>query len=436
MKKRRLGKLTDNLALKIISVIIAVVIWYVVVDYNDPITQRSISGVEVQVENGAYIANGKRVYHIDEQYKTISVIVEGNYSVVSKLTAADIQVTADMTEIVDMDTDPVYVPLQVSCAGISRENLTLPRETIPVNIENVASREFAITVDTGGTRPDKDYEIGSMRSSMDSVVISGPQSIINTIGSVVAEINVNGMAASGSVTADLSVYDMADRELSATTVSDDLSFDGSGVPEIEVQVELWQKRSGVRFQVEGYTGEPAQGYEVTEISTTPEEITVAGTQEALDILKDKGNVITIPEELVSVEGASGDLQIKDIDISDLLPENMITATNAVNTVTVNVTVLPWGSREFALDVENISVQYLSSDLAVSYDSAEIDVRVKGTEQELEELSASQISASIDLNGKTAGDYTVPVSVSLPDGYELVDSVEISVHLRERTGTSQ
>ena len=121
---------------------------------------------------------------------------------------------------------------------------------------------------------------------------------------------------------------------------------------------------------------------------------------------------------------------------DLLPENMITATNAVNTVTVNVTVLPWGSREFALDVENISVQYLSSDLAVSYDSAEIDVRVKGTEQELEELSASQISASIDLNGKTAGDYTVPVSVSLPDGYELVDSVEISVHLRERTGTSQ
>lgn len=191
------------------------------------------------------------------------------------------------------------------------------------------------------------------------------------------------------------------------------------MPEIEVQVELWQKRSGVRFQVEGYTGEPAQGYEVTEISTTPEEITVAGTQEALDILKDKGNVITIPEELVSVEGAGGDLQIKDIDISDLLPENMITATNAVNTVTVNVTVLPWGSREFALDVENISVQYLSSDLAVSYDSAEIDVRVKGTEQELEELSASQISASIDLNGKTAGDYTVPVSVSLPDGYELV-----------------
>ena len=59
MKKNLLGKLTDNLALKIISVVIAIAIWYIVVDYNDPMIQRSISNVEVQVENGAYIANGK-----------------------------------------------------------------------------------------------------------------------------------------------------------------------------------------------------------------------------------------------------------------------------------------------------------------------------------------------------------------------------------------
>ena len=41
MKKNLLAKLTENLALKIISVIIAIAIWYVVVDYNDPVIQRS-----------------------------------------------------------------------------------------------------------------------------------------------------------------------------------------------------------------------------------------------------------------------------------------------------------------------------------------------------------------------------------------------------------
>ena len=119
MKKNLLGKLTDNLALKIISVVIAIAIWYVVVDYNDPMIQRSISNVEVQVENGAYIANGKRVYHIDEQYKTISVIVEGNRSVVSRLTANDIKVTADMTEAVDLDSDPDW---RLSSTGERRED--------------------------------------------------------------------------------------------------------------------------------------------------------------------------------------------------------------------------------------------------------------------------------------------------------------------------
>ena len=430
MKKNLLAKLTENLALKIISVIIAIAIWYVVVDYNDPVIQRSISGVEVQVRNASYVANGKRVYHIDDQYNTISVIVEGNRSAVSGLTASDIIVTADLTQIVDMESTPyVYVPLDVSCPGISRENISLPRETIPITIEDIASQKFAISVDTGGTRPDKDFEIGSMRASMDSVTISGPQSIVNTIGSVVAEINVNGLSENGAVTAELKIYDTADNELSETTLEDDLSFDGTGVPEIEVQVELWRKRSGVRFQVETQ-GEPAEGYPISGITTTPGEITVAGTDEALEELKQQGNIITIPAELISVEGISSDTEFTDIRISDLLPEDTMLASNVSETVTVQVAVLPLGSQEFDLDVDQIVTNNLGSNLTVSYSSAELAIRVQGTEQDLEELQVSDISASIDLAGKTAGDYTVPVEIVLPAGYELVEVVTIAVQLRE------
>ncbi len=432
MKKNLLSKLTDNLALKIISVVIAVVIWYMVVDYNDPIVQRSISGVEIQVRNGSYVANGKRVYHIDDQYKTISVIVEGNRSAVRDLNAEDILVTADLTQIVDMNSTPyVYVPLSASCPGISREDITLPRQTIPITIENIASQEFAISVDTGGTKPDKDYEIGRLRASMDTVTVSGPESIIRSIDSVVAEISVSGMAASGEVTAELHIFDTAGNELSATTLEDDLSFDGSGIPEIEVQVELWKKRTGIRFQVET-EGEPAEGYQISDITTTPEEIAVAGTDEALEELKQNGNVITIPGDLISVEGISSDREFDDIKISDLLPEDIMRASNVSETVTVKVAVLPLDSQEYDLDVDRITTENLDPDLTVSYDSAELPVRVQGTEQDLAELQVSQISASIDFSGWAAGDYTLPVSISLPEGYELLEKVSIYVHLREKT----
>ena len=61
---------------------------------------------------------------------------------------------------------------------------------------------------------------------------------------------------------------------------------------------------------------------------------------------------------------------------------------------------------------------------------------KEVTRELEELTGSQITASIDLNGMTEGDYTVPVNISLPEGYEQVDSVQVSIQLRATPDTSQ
>ena len=107
MKKKILKKLLNNLPLKILSILIAIVIWYVVVSVNDPIVKERFD-VPVQVTNEAYIAAGKKTYQIAEEYQTVTVTVTDNNSVVSRLKASDITVTADLTQIVTMDTNPVY----------------------------------------------------------------------------------------------------------------------------------------------------------------------------------------------------------------------------------------------------------------------------------------------------------------------------------------
>ena len=48
MKKKILKKLLNNLPLKILSILIAIVIWYVVVSVNDPIVKERFD-VPVQV---------------------------------------------------------------------------------------------------------------------------------------------------------------------------------------------------------------------------------------------------------------------------------------------------------------------------------------------------------------------------------------------------
>ena len=74
---------------------------------------------------------------------------------------------------------------------------------------------------------------------------------------------------------------------------------------------------------------------------------------------------------------------------------------------------------------------LQSTYTVLYDQTQLAIRIKASDKNLAKLDTSQINASIDLNGMGVGDYEVPVKITLPDGYELVDSVKTTIHIKEK-----
>ena len=431
MKRSWVSVITNNLGYKIVSVLIAIVIWYAVVDANDPIDSASFT-MHVEVVNGSYIENGKQIYRIDEEYKTVTVYVKANRSSLSRITEDDISVTADLTQIVDFDRDPVMVPLQVQVAGHDVKEVTLSRLTIPIEIENIASKEFPVTVSAGDSSVDKDYEIGKLKPSIESVVLKGPETIINNIESVVARIDVDGMAESGTVPASITVMDKSQNELSETVLKDDLTWDEE-VDDITVAVELWRKRSGVTLKAE-YTGSVASGYQVSNIVTTPEEITVAGNEESLKTLEENGNVITIPGDNISVTGLSND-KVYEIDIKEYLPDGLMLSSSMTDTVMVYVSILPINSKEITMDVDEIEVKGLGSGLTVSYDNPEITIVVMATENILSGIKSSDISLSVDASGLEVGDYNdTPVQAVLPVGATLVTEPAITIHIKEKPET--
>lgn len=435
-------KILNNLPLKIISIIIAIIIWYVVTSVSDPIVTRTFSDIPVQITNASYIAEGRKTYQVSEQYQSIAVSIKGNRSVVKGVTADDITVTADLTQIVTMDTDPVYVPVTAVCSGISsNSNVTIHTQTatIPIEIEDVDSAQFPISVDVGDTQPAKEYEIGEQTADPDTITISGPESLIQKISSVVAKVDVSGMSQSGTVKGTLVVIDKNLDEMSETQMNF-LTFE-TGSREVDVNIVLWRKQTGIQLEAE-YTGTPEHGYQVTDITTTPEEITVAGSDEALSALAANGNKLTIPAELINIDGQSSDTDIT-VDIGDVLSDDSdMMITSSAETVTVHVSILPNGSQEYQLDVDQIQRKNLGSNLTVQYDQTQIPVRIKASDEDLETFDISQVTASIDFSGLSAGDYQVPVRIDLPDDYELVSGgddengeVTVTVHLREKTDTS-
>ena len=428
--KKFLGSFRNNIGLKLISVVIAIVIWYVVVDIDDPVETNTYM-VKITVANEAFIASGKEMYHIDDANKTVGVYIRANRSTLRNISEEDITVTADFTQIVDLYRDPVMVPLSVECKGVSRTNITLARTTIPITIESIATKTFAVAVDTGESVPSEEYEVGRLTVSPDQIVINGPESIINQIDTAVARIDVTGMTLDSTREAKLILLGKDQSEISEDTVTDDLTFEG-GTPDITVNVELWKRRSDVALDVQ-YFGTPAEGYHVESVTTTPDTITVVGDNQALLELTKDGNVIHTPAELIGIEGAAEDVTA-EINLTEILPDNMRLSRNTAEEAATTIAIRSDETKELVVDVDNIQVLNLDPNLAVSYGQAEMTVRIKGSGENFDGVTEENVAASIDLQGLAAGDMTVPVSFSLPPGVTVDEAVSLNISLKEKVTT--
>ena len=271
-------KWNDNLSLKILSVLIAIFIWVVASSESDPIDTKGYS-VKVNVTNSNYIYKFDKTYQIKDENQTVTVYVTGKTSVISDRN--DIKVEADLTQIVDMNSDPAYVPLQfVPVAGISMEDVNIIPKTIPVYIEDIERKDFVITVNPRGSAG-TGYEIGECTASLEKITVQGPKSIVDQISSVVASVDVYGMTEDTTKKAKLQFTDAEGATLSDDAVSYLQFSDNVGEDRIvDVMVELWEIVDDVKVEAE-YSGYPAYGYQVDKIITTPETISVAGNKEAL-----------------------------------------------------------------------------------------------------------------------------------------------------------
>ena len=156
-------------------------------------------------------------------------------------------------------------------------------------------------------------------------------------------------------------------------------------------------------------------------------ISVAGSEEALATLKDQNNTITIPDYVADISDRDSDLEEK-INISDYLPDGLKLTSDSSEDVFVRVNVLPMGSSVCEVPTKNIVVNHAPDGMQVSFDTANIEVRVQKTDSSLDDLTEDQIKASIDLSDVGEGSHEVPVSIEIPDGYELVDDVTTGVEV--------
>ena len=418
------AKLFQNMTLKMASLAGAIIIWLIIMNINDPVVTRIIYDVPVNVVNTSYIETMGLSYKISDGYDTIAVTVRGNRSLVESLTASRFNVTADLTQIISLETDPVMVPLTVYCPSISSENLTASPRNINIDIEEMVSKEFVINATASGTTPANGFEVGEMTVEPETVTIRGPGTLIDKIERVNAIVDVTGIRTDKDMEPVIRITDKNGEQITDTQ----MSYLSMNVTEEEmtVHVTVYAVRSGVSLKVET-SGEPASGYTVGNIAVTPSTLSVVGSRAVLDMLEQNGNIITITADsgLVDVTDKVSDVSVK-IDIRQILPEGLSLASQISTTAVVSVQILPANSRSVTVETRNIDLSGLTDGHSCVFESSSLEIKIQGSPEILDGLSASDLRASVDLSGLMVGRQKVPVSVDLPDGCSLVEDVFVGV----------
>ena len=397
MRKR----ITNNLALKILAFLIAVFLWLVVVNIDDPVDDKTFSNIPVQVTHEEVITDNNNTYQIVDNTQEINVTVTAQRSVLDKIKAEDIVATANMKEL----TLRTQVPIEVTIKGYT-------------------GKYEKATTTTGTVR--NGYEVGSLKALPEKVTLRGPKRIINNIAKVTAEANVSGLSEDETVEAKLVLYDANNNVIDQTLLANNLGKEG-----VSVEVELLQVKS-VPLKVDTSEVSAAEGYKLGKITVEPQEVEVTGDKSTLAEISE----IDIPPSALKLEELTQRTE-QTIDISSYLPSGVSLAEENANKVVISIQVLQPGTKSFEISTGSIILENIADGLSINYGSnVDLEIQVKGPNDVLNLFSPAK-KVSIDLKNYTEpGTYTVPVSVELPDGCKLVNEVNVEITLENSKQSSK
>lgn len=391
----------------IISFIVAVALWMYVVGEMDPVTTRSISGVPVQYTNEQALEDNGMAVKSDGPDK-LTVRIRGKRSVVSRVSAADLNASVDLSQAgVGENSLKISVELP-SNVELSSQSVNRAK----IQVEKLVKKMKTVRISYLG-----DFSDGEEPTTLDvdpeQVSVSGASSEVNSVSYVKASVNRGTMTSSRSVAeAKLTPVDESGREVKNVKLSDDTA---------RVTSALYQTKT-VPLKV------PVTDHSTDGLKRTweaPATVTIKGPSE---ILK---NVSKIRSETIDVSAVK---ESSDLTIQPKLPDGVkLAADSGALKLSVKVAESdPSKEKSFTFRPSDITVNGTPDGTEATILTESVTVTVTGTSDELKNISKKDITLSIALGDLDLGNHYVPITVKCGEESSSIttDPEEISVKISQ------
>lgn len=415
--------LTSNIGLKIISLFAACLLWILVVNTDDPMINRTYSGIPVEIINTEEITSEGKTFEVLDNSDTISVIVHAKRSIIEDMSRDYLRATADMKEM----TATNNIPIEVRSSRFSDriDTLTPVTRSVKVQIEELGEKRIRISAEATGV-PAEGYVAGPATPSVNILTVSGPASIVEQIASAKAMVDVTGLKADISTTAAVNLYDENGEIVNGSMLKVD-------VTEVHVDAKIYETKV-VPVSYGHIAGAPSDGYQITgAVTLSPDSVRVAGAGEAFRAME----TLEIPADVLSVNGAAGNV-VEEVNVSGYLPSGVSFADESFDgVVAVTIYVGNVTTKELSIPTVNISI----TNVPEGYTAVLVDiggyknVTVSGLADTVKNLDAGTVTGVINASAMVTdpaavlqGSYNGEVSLNLPSGVSVTEPVTMEVLL--------
>ena len=324
----RIRNLDPNLKLKILSVVLAIAIWYMINAFSDPAIRMTVNNVSVDILNGDVIEKRGDVYTVLDNTDVIPVVnILAKRSVIDKLESKNVIATADVRDI-EQDGS-VRIVLTTDKYSSSIERITGSISHVQLRVEPQETHALNLEVETQGN-PAEGYIMDDASAEQNQVMLSGPRSYVNEVGRAIVSVDITGAEKNIKVYPEIVLYDKENNVISPEDMK--MHKLHMNVSSVKVVATVYKTKE---IPITCGSGVPiAYGYElISQPTVEPSSITVAGAE---GILEDFDS-IEIPASDVTYDYLTATMN-KTLNIVSYLPEGVFLTDDSDNRVTVYVRV--------------------------------------------------------------------------------------------------
>lgn len=417
--------LSNNLPWKIVSLLLAALLWFFVINSQNPALTRevrvplTIRGINELEAKGYVLQNEQELRDME-----VRVLLKGPRLEMERLTKDKVSIDAriDLTQYANMltaeDADSIDKTVSIlvsgSIEGIKAEDIR------PTNVSAVFEREKSVTLDV-------DYNIenesNSEYAALDpilkpgTVTFSGPKTSVESVERALININIDNFSEDIlSYTVPIVLLDKEGKEVTGL----------KKVPEyVEVTLPIGKKKQ-VPLEPQ-FKGTLPVGYIQTNLIVSPQEITIVGKPGVVDQIE------SIKLEKISLDNI---IQSNTFKADFILPEGIECIDNIESRATVTLEIQKETDYSYNVNPNdlNIKVVGLPPDYTYTFADSAVNIILASTAEKLLNFNTKLIEGTIDFSKVTPisdGQYRVSLQTVVPEGFKVVNSpIYINVNVEK------